>query len=64
MVSVTPSWFHWATILIQVTNLWKPLGTMEIKMCTINCANVQFRVQKQVGGQVLKQMHSPVNEQR
>jgi hypothetical protein len=44
------------------SQLRKPLDTMEIEMCAIIFANIQFRVEKQVGGQVVKQMHSPVNE--
>jgi hypothetical protein len=37
-----------AAELIQVANLWKPLNTKKIELYGITCANVQFRVQKQV----------------
>jgi len=33
---------------VRVANLWTPSGTMKIEPCTIICANVHFRVQRQV----------------
>jgi len=34
--------------LIQVVNLLKPLDTIKIELWAVTCADVQFRVQRQV----------------
>ena len=37
-----------AAPIMQVGNLWEPLDTMKIKVCTITCGKLQFRVQRQL----------------
>jgi hypothetical protein len=37
-----------AAKMTRVAKFWKQLGTMKIKLWSITCANVQFRLQGQV----------------
>lgn len=37
-----------AAQVIQIAILWKTVTIMKTEMCTITCANVQFKVQRQV----------------
>ena len=42
-------WFHSKpSNFKQVANLWNPLNTMTIVLCSITWANVRFNVQRQV----------------